>query len=164
MRDQDLSEVVARVVRQVMGEQKSVRKMDLNLARELIARVQRKAMGMGLGVVAAVYNAQGNPVAIECMDGALVGSFDIACGKAYTAAALQMSTARLKELAQPSGELYGIQHTNEGKIVTFGGGVPLWDGQSFLGGLGVSGSTEQDDIALAEYGAGELGRDRDANK
>ena len=64
-----------------------------------------------------------------------------------------MPTTTLKELAQPGGSLYGIQFTNGGKIVIFGGGVPLYDrGGKIIGGLGVSGGSEAEDTALAEYG------------
>lgn len=128
-------------------------KMDLPLARSLIQKVQDRARETGLSVVVAVADEGGNPVAIERMDGAFFASFDIALNKAYTACALRMSTLSLKPMAQPGGQLYGIQHTNGGKIVVFGGGVPLMKSGRLIGGLGVSGGTEAQDSALAEYGA-----------
>ena len=64
-----------------------------------------------------------------------------------------MSTIDLKPLAQPGASLYGIQFTNEGKIVVFGGGDPLYFGGRIVGGLGVSGGTEEQDTALSAYGA-----------
>lgn len=128
-------------------------KMDLPLARSLIQKVQDRARETGLSVVVAVADEGGNPVAIERMDGAFLASFDIALNKAYTACALRMSTLSLKPMAQPGGQLYGIQHTNGGKIVVFGGGVPLMKSGWLIGGLGVSGGTEAQDSALAEYGA-----------
>lgn len=63
-----------------------------------------------------------------------------------------MSTAALAELAAPGGELYGIQFTNGGKIVVFGGGEPLESECRIIGGLGVSGGSAQQDTALAAYG------------
>ena len=59
------------------------------------------------------------------MDGAYIASYDIAVNKTFTSAGLKMSTAELANLSQPGQPLYGIQHTNEGKIVIFGGGEPL---------------------------------------
>ncbi len=59
------------------------------------------------------------------MDDALLASVDIARDKAYTALAMKMSTEELGELAQPGEELYGIEATNDGRIVVFGGGVPI---------------------------------------
>jgi len=67
--------------------------------------------------------------------------------------ALKMSTLELKPLAQPGESLYGIQFTNGGKIVIFGGGDPLKDGNGrIVGGLGVSGGSEAEDSALSAYG------------
>ena len=64
-----------------------------------------------------------------------------------------MSTSALKPLSQPGGSLYGIQFTNNGKIVIFGGGDPLMgEGGKIIGGLGVSGGSEEQDTALSEYG------------
>ena len=51
------------------------------------------------------------------------------------------------------GPLYGIQFTNEGHIVIFGGGEPLMNANGeIIGGLGVSGGSEEQDTALAAYG------------
>jgi uncharacterized protein GlcG (DUF336 family) len=87
------------------------------------------------------------------MDDAYLASYDVAVNKAYTVVALKMSTIALKPLAQPGASLYGIQFTNGGKIVIFGGGDPLTakDGK-ILGGLGVSGGSEEQDTALSAYG------------
>jgi uncharacterized protein GlcG (DUF336 family) len=64
-----------------------------------------------------------------------------------------MATIDLKPLAQPGESLYGIQFTNGGKIVIFGGGDPLTDGRgSIVGGIGVSGGSEEQDAALSLYG------------
>ncbi|MEG0766719.1 MAG: heme-binding protein, partial [Clostridia bacterium] len=119
--------------------------MTLALARRLIARVERRAREMGVQVVVAVSNAAGHPVAVACMDDAYIASFDIALQKAFTVAALKMSTAQLKILAQPGGALYGIEQTNGGRIVIFGGGEPLLHAGRLIGGLGVSGGNEAQD-------------------
>ena len=152
MLNEEWIEQVASAVKRALEELEGA-KMDLPLARSLIQKVQDRARETGLSVVVAVADEGGNPVAIERMDGAFLASFDIALNKAYTACALRMSTLSLKPMAQPGGQLYGIQHTNGGKIVVFGGGVPLMKSGRLIGGLGVSGGTEAQDSALAEYGA-----------
>ena len=86
------------------------------------------------------------------MDDAYIASYDIAVNKTFTAAGFKMSTAELAKLAQPGQPLYGIQHTNEGKIVIFGGGEPLEVEGKIIGALGVSGGTAEQDITLATYG------------
>ena len=64
-----------------------------------------------------------------------------------------MPTSKLKELAQPGAPLRYPVLENQGNIVIFGGGVPLHDKNgACIGGLGVSGGSEEQDTALAEYG------------
>ena len=86
------------------------------------------------------------------MDGAYIASYDIAVNKTFTSAGLKMSTAELANLSQPGQPLYGIQHTNEGKIVIFGGGEPLEIDGKIIGAIGVSGGTAEQDTMLAAYG------------
>ena len=127
--------------------------MTLDLALALTEKVKSKAREMGVNAVVAVSNAAGNPLSVQCMDDSYIASYDVAFNKAYTVVALKMPTTTLKELAQPGGSLYGIQFTNGGKIVIFGGGVPLYSKSGkIIGGLGVSGGSEAEDTALAEYG------------
>ena len=125
----------------------------LAVARRLSEQVRERAKSMGVNAVVAVSDKAARPVVVECMDDSFIASYDIALNKSYTVSALKMSTSDLKKLAQPGGSLYGIQFTNEGKIVIFGGGEPLYnrDGK-LIGGLGVSGGTEEQDTALAKYG------------
>ncbi len=125
----------------------------LKEANKLIASVMNKAEEMGVKAVVAVADRHSNPLSIQCMDDAYIASYDIALNKAYTVTALKMPTSDLKKLAAPGGSLYGIQFTNGGKIVIFGGGVPLYDSLGrIVGGLGVSGGSEEQDTALAEFG------------
>ncbi len=127
--------------------------MTLNAALRLCEQVKKKAADMGVNAVVAISNKAARPVLVECMDDSYIASYDVAFSKAYTVVALKMSTSELKKLAQPGGSLYGIQFTNEGKIVIFGGGEPLYNREGkLIGGLGVSGGTEAQDTALAKYG------------
>lgn len=126
--------------------------MPLALAVKLIERIEAKAAEWDMRVVTAVSDASARPVAVHCMDGAYIGSFDVALNKTYTSIAFQMSTAELGHLSQPGMSLYGIQFTNEGRIVIFGGGEVLKRDGVIIGALGVSGGTAEQDTALAAYG------------
>lgn len=126
--------------------------MPLASAVALIGKVEARAAQWDMRVVTAVSDACGRPVAVHCMDGAYIGSFEIALNKAYTSIAFQMSTARLGELSRPDGSLYGIQFTNGGKVVIFGGGEVLKQGGVIVGALGVSGGSAEQDTKLAAYG------------
>lgn len=162
MERQELEQIISSVVNRIQSgtaEQTAAGKAPLQnknislwAAKALIEKVETKAKSMGVNAVIAVSNAGANPVAIHCMDNSYIASYDIALQKAYTVVALKMSTAKLKGLSQPGEPLYGIQHTNQGRIVIFGGGEPLVVGDDIIGGLGVSGGSEEQDTALAEYG------------
>ena len=148
MTEQQLKKLVTEVV-ESLGD----KEMTLDLALTLTEKVKAKAGEMGVNAVIAVSNSAGNPVTVQCMDNSYIASYDIALNKAYTVVALKMPTTTLKELAAPGGSLYGIQFTNGGKIVIFGGGVPLYSKSGkIIGGLGVSGGSEGEDTALAEFG------------
>lgn len=121
------------------------------MALKLCGDVLEKAREMGFRAVASVCDSGGNPVCTLRDDDAYIASVDIAANKAYTSVSLKMSTKLLAPLCQPGAPLYGIQFTNNGRIVIFGGGVPLVRGGSIVGGFGVSGGTAEQDTALADY-------------
>lgn len=153
MNNNEIEQIVQQVLRSASGEQKpSGQKMTLALALKLIGRVEDRAAQQGMRVVTAVSDASARPVAVHCMDGAYIGSFDVALNKTYTSIAFQMSTESLGRLSQPGESLYGIQFTNGGKIVIFGGGELLEQNGTIIGALGVSGGTAKQDTELAAYG------------
>ena len=124
----------------------------MDTAKKLIERLEQEAVRRGQRAVIAVCNPEGNPVAVHVMDGAFLVSFDVAMKKAYTAVAVKMSTMELSKIAQPGGTFYGVDKLDGGKIVIFGGGIPLKSGNTIIGGLGISGGTGEEDHSLAEYG------------
>lgn len=146
MDDKALNEIITKVINNVTSNT-----MTLDLARRIIYRVEEEAKKIGVKAVVAVSDSGANTIAVECMDDAYIASFDIAVNKAYTSVALKMPTKKLKTLAQPGASLYGIQHTNNGKIVIFGGGVPLILGDKVIGGVGVSGGSEEQDTYLGDF-------------
>lgn len=154
MNSADVEKIVRGAVKEALGEScaKGTESVTLFAAQALIKKVFEAAEKIGLRAVVAVSDAGGNPVAVMRADGAIIASYDIALNKAYTSVALKMPTSKLRELAAPGGSLYGIQHTNGGKIVIFGGGEPLIKGGEVVGGLGVSGGTLEEDTALALVG------------
>lgn len=159
MNELEIKKIVESIVKEQATDQqrqaptRTCRDITLDMAKELILAVEQRAAQMGVKAVIAVANRGANPVAVHCMDDSYIASFDVALQKAYTCAALKMPTTALKELCQPGGELYGIQQTNQGRIVIFGGGIPiLTEDGACIGGLGVSGGSEAQDTALAQFG------------
>ena len=87
------------------------------------------------------------------MEGAWLGSIDISIKKAKPARYFDMPTGEIGKLSQPGGPLYNIEHSNGG-LISFPGGVPLKDKEgNIVGAIGVSGSSVENDHAVAEAGA-----------
>lgn len=149
----NLSEIVEGVVRNVIMERQATnKKLTLSLAKKLAEKIEQKAEEIGVRAVVAIADGGARPILVECMNDSYIASYDIAVNKAYTSVALKMKTSELKKLSQPNEPLYGIQFTNSGQIVIFGGGEPLKINGEIVGGLGVSGGSEEQDTFLAAYG------------
>ena len=122
-------------------------------ARRIIAAAEKKATEIGQPMNIAVADGGGNVVAHVRMDGAWLGSIDISIKKAKTARFFDMPTGAVGNLSQPGGSLYNIEHSNGG-LITFPGGVPLTNAHGIvIGGIGVSGSTVENDHACATAGS-----------
>jgi uncharacterized protein GlcG (DUF336 family) len=110
----------------------------------------KKSTELGTKMNIAIVDRGGNLVAFAREDGAWVGSVDISIKKARTATFFDMESQEIGKLSQPGGSLYNIEHSNNG-LITFPGGIPVTtpDGV-ILGGVGVSGSTVEDDYEVAK--------------
>ena len=127
------------------------------VAEMLVARARAEAARLGVAMAVAVVDAEGGLQWFARMEGTLPVSTDLAVDKAYTAAAIRMPTDQLGRLAQPGAPLYGIGNTHGGRIVLFGGGLPLVLDGRVVGGIGVSGGSVEQDIAAASPAAALLG-------
>ena len=122
-------------------------------AQKITEAAIRKSEELGVKMNIAVVDAGTNLVAFTKMDDAWLGSIDIAQKKARTARYFNMDTGEIGKLSQPGGPLYHIEHSNNG-LITFPGGVVVRDGQgNIIGAVGVSGSTVEEDHAVATAGA-----------
>ena len=120
-------------------------------ADRVVRAALKAADGLGEPFVIAVVDAGTNIVSLTRMDGAWLGSLELAQKKAKTARAFDMRTEELQEMAQPGGPLYGIEGGSDG-FVTIGGGMPLLVDGEVAGAVGVSGSTPDKDVQVAEAG------------
>ncbi|MDN5748697.1 MAG: heme-binding protein [Pseudonocardia sp.] len=126
----------------------------LDQAQLVIDAARRKAAAEGLLMNIAVVDAGNNLTAFARMDGAWLGSIDIALDKASTARAFDMPTEKLGELAQPGAPAFGI-HTVSGSganIVVFAGGIPIEVDGQIVGAVGVSGGLPEQDAMVAQAG------------
>ncbi len=125
----------------------------LKQAEQAVAAAKAKAVKLKTKMNITVVDAGSNIVAFARMDGAWIGSVDISNKKAKTAAWFTMDTAALSPLVQPGQPLFNIEHSNGG-LITFPGGVIIKnEAGEIIGAIGVSGSTVENDHAVASAGA-----------
>jgi len=129
---------------------RAIETLTLADARQIIAAGEAKAEQIGIPYNLAVVDAGGNLIAHVRMDGAWLGSIDIAIHKAFTARAFDMTTEDLSAMAQSGKPLFGIDSTNHDRIVIFGGGAPIKDGDTVIGAVGASGGTVSQDVDVVE--------------
>ncbi|HVV09425.1 heme-binding protein [Amycolatopsis sp.] len=120
-------------------------------AQRVLDAALAKAVEIGQPMNVAVVDDGAHLLAFARQDGAILASVDIAISKARTAILLKMTTAALGEAAAPGGPLYGIEATNGG-LVIFGGGIPLVRRGDFVGAIGVSAGSVEQDTLVAEAG------------
>ena len=132
------------------GEKTSV---SLEDARRVIAAAEKKAQEIGQPMNIAVTDEGANLVSFVRMEGAWIGSIDIAQKKAFTSKAFDISTKDLAQHSQSGNQFFGIHASNNGKVMIFAGGIPLKSGDKVVGAIGVSGGSGDQDHAVAEAGA-----------
>jgi uncharacterized protein GlcG (DUF336 family) len=122
-----------------------------------IKAARAEALKLGTQMCIAIVDSGADLKAFFRMDDAWVGSIDIATKKAKTAIFFGMPTGEIGKLSQPGGPLFGIEHSNGG-LITFPGGIPIVDEEGVMvGAIGVSGSSVENDHAVAAAGIAALG-------
>src|ERR1700741_528157 len=127
--------------------------MTLDKAQLLTEAAIEKAKQIGQPMNIAVVDAGANLLAFARMDGAWLGSIDIAINKAFTAKAFDISTLDLGGNSQPGQQFFGINASNQGRVMIFAGGTPIKVNGQIVGAVGVSGGSGEQDQAVAEAAA-----------
>ena len=125
------------------------RRFDLAAAKRIAERAEVRSAELGVPVVIAAADAGGNLMLLHRIEGALLASIEIAINKAWSAVAFQAPTATLGPLATGDGPLPGLADTNSGRVVLFGGGVPVHVDGELAGAIGISGGTAEQDVDIA---------------
>lgn len=147
-----VEQLVRAAVEKALGTSTTTtRTYDLATVKAMAEAAEAKATELGVPVVFAAVDAGGNLILLHRMANSLLGSIDIATNKAFTSAAFKLPTAALAEASAPSGELHGIEVTNAGRVVVFGGGLPVFVDGRLAGGIGVSGGTVAEDVRIVTY-------------
>lgn len=126
------------------------REITLEVAELMLQAAKRKAAELKIIEDIAVVDATGHLKAFARMDGAWLGSIDIAIRKARTARLFDMETSEIGKMSQPGESVYGVELSNGG-LISFGGGIPLKDSDGMvIGAIGVSGSSVDNDVKVAQ--------------
>jgi len=124
--------------------------LDLQQATRLIERAKAAAADTGVPVIIAVVDPGTNLKAFARMDGAVLGSIDIAIKKAKTAALFECNSEDVWEYCKPGAPAHGLELSNGG-LAPFAGGIAIKDRNGkLIGALGVSGGSVNQDQAIAK--------------
>ena len=124
--------------------------LTMDKAQLIIEAAIEKAKKVGQPMNIAIVDAGANLMAFRRMDGAWLGSIDIAINKAFTAKAFDTSTLELGRNSQPGDQFFGIPVSNHGRVMIFAGGIPIKVNGQIAGAVGVSGGSGEQDQAVAE--------------
>jgi uncharacterized protein GlcG (DUF336 family) len=125
--------------------------MDLLVtAKEIAERVEAESLKQNVPVAVTVIDSHGNTVLAHRMTGAPAFALEISERKAYTSALVGMRTADLLPMVQPGADLYPLLVISGGKYTAMGGGMPVTNEGNVIAGVGVSGGTVDQDIAIVE--------------
>lgn len=133
-----------------MGENITV-ELNLQTAKKMAEFAEEKANEINVPMVISIVDNGGNVILVHRMEDSLLASIDISLNKAYTSVSLKMPTDNVKDLAKPGDPLYGVQNTNNNRIVIFGGGIPFKYNGKVVGAIGISGGSVEEDMCVAEY-------------
>jgi uncharacterized protein GlcG (DUF336 family) len=129
--------------------------VELGKAQQLIARACEEAEKLGLAMGVAVVDAAGHVVSIVRMDGASFITTDVATAKAYTAAAVGIPTQTLNEVMKGHPEFHSaIAVSSQGRFMAAMGGFPVVADGKVIGGIGASGGSGEQDVAVAQAALG----------
>ncbi len=133
-----------------MKKLNEIKELSLEIVKEMAKAAEEKATEMNVPVIFAAVDKGANLMLMHRMENAFITSIDIAINKAYTAACLKQGSHEIANVVKPGDSLYGLQLTNNCKIVPFGGGFPIIVDGQVVGAVGVSGGTVEEDMAIAQ--------------
>lgn len=126
-----------------------VEEVTLELVKKMANAAEQEAERIGVPIVFAAVDRGGNLMLLHRMEKAFFTSNEIAINKAFTSCALRVSTDKVAPLVQPGASLYGLELTNNARIVPFGGGFPITVNGEVVGAIGVSGGSVEEDMQIA---------------
>lgn len=121
-------------------------------AQAIISAAVAKANALNVRVNIAVLDAGAHLKAFLRMDGAVLGSIDIATRKARTAVLFEVNSEAVWEYCKPGAPAPALELSNDG-LAPFAGGIPLKNSEGLQGAVGVSGGAVAQDFEIAQVAA-----------
>lgn len=126
------------------------KELSLDIVKVMAKAAEEKALEINVPVVFSAVDKGANLMLMHRMEDAFVTSIDISINKAFTAVCLKQGSHEIADAVQPGASLYGLQLTNNARIVPFGGGLPIIVDGQVVGAVGVSGGTVEEDMSIAQ--------------
>jgi len=120
-------------------------------AAHIIDTIRAELERRGQGAAIAVTDAHGELLAFLRTDGCKLPSITIAINKAFTAARERQESAAIGQSSREKG--FPMTNFGDPRYTAWGGGVPLVSQGVVVGGVGVSGLPEAEDMVLAAMAA-----------
>jgi uncharacterized protein GlcG (DUF336 family) len=122
----------------------------LAFAKTIADRVEAQSARLKVPVAVCVVDIHGNIVLKHRMTGAPAFAPELSERKAYTSALVGIPTTELFPLVQPGQELFPLMGLSGGRFCSMGGGAPLSSEGQLVAGVGVSGGTVEQDVAILD--------------
>jgi uncharacterized protein GlcG (DUF336 family) len=129
----------------------------LAFAKTIADRVEAQAARAKVPVAVCIIDVHGNVVLKHRMSEAPAFAIELSERKAYTSALVGLRTANLSPLVQPGQELFPLMGLAGGRFCSMGGGAPLTSEGQLVAGVGVSGGSVAQDVAILESALREAG-------
>lgn len=130
----------------------SIKRLGIDEAQLLIKGARAQAAKIGVPMCIAVVDESGNLIAFERMDGGKAHSITMAQDKAFTAGSARKGTHEYNAACVPGNLVFGVHTALGGRLSVVGGGLPVVVEGEFVGGIGCSSGTPQQDMECSQAG------------
>lgn len=159
-------EMALNIIKEKLKREESKLEIEFSLSnlKCMAEFAEEKAREINVPIVFSAVDSGGNLLILHRMEDSLMGSIDISINKAFTANAFKMPTHELSKISTPNNMLYGIQNTNNSRVVIFGGGFPYFYNGKVVGAIGISGGSVEEDMQIGTYALEKLKKGSDKSE
>lgn len=131
--------------------------LDLSTAQKIIEGAQKKSSELSANFCISIVDPRGDLIMFVREDEAPWRSVFISQGKAAASAAFMQPSGKLAE-GGPNPIHQGLMAMLGGRMIPGQGVLPVYEGDTIIGAVGVSGGTPQEDEIIASAGISFAGK------